>query len=218
MSEKTGKIGEFLLITVGAFAFPILTSLLFVMSPTPSIPASRADFLALLVYECIVTAILWIVLRTREWRAADLGLTWQSGDLVIAPVLVAAFYAIYWMILGIAESMGIQARPVEELAPIDKGLGLPLIAAFSVVNPVFEEVFVCGYTIMALSRIKGPWVAINVSIAIRLAYHLYQGTLGVMGILPMGFISALWFARTGRLWPVIIAHGLMDFIALCQYV
>lgn len=217
MNEKTGKIGEFLLITVGAFAFPILSSLLYVISPAPTIPASGADLTALLVYECIVTAILWIVLRTRAWSRSDLGLNWQSGDLAIALVLAVAFYASYWMILGIADGVGIQARSVEELAPIDKGLGLPLIAAFSVVNPVFEEVFVCGYTIMALARIKGPWVAINVSIAIRLAYHLYQGTTGVMSILPMGFISALWFARTGRLWPVIIAHGLLDFIALYQY-
>ena len=48
----------------------------------------------------------------------------------------------------------------------------------------------------------------------RLLYHLYQGPLIVIGIVPLGWLSAYVYARWNRLWPIIIAHGILDFIAL----
>ena len=45
-------------------------------------------------------------------------------------------------------------------------------------------------------------------------YHFYQGALGVLSITPMGPLFAYWFARTGRLWPLVVAHALQDFTAL----
>jgi membrane protease YdiL (CAAX protease family) len=51
------------------------------------------------------------------------------------------------------------------------------------------------------------------SVAIRVLYHLYQGPASA-GIIPIGFVFAYWYARTGRLWPAVIAHGLMDFFGL----
>jgi membrane protease YdiL (CAAX protease family) len=56
-----------------------------------------------------------------------------------------------------------------------------------------------------------------VSVAIRLLYHLYQGAIAAIGVVPFGLIMALWYRRTGRLWPVIVAHGLTDFAALLRF-
>jgi uncharacterized protein len=50
------------------------------------------------------------------------------------------------------------------------------------------------------------------------SYHLYQGALGVVMALPMGLVFTLVFARTGRLWPLVIAHALLDFVALVSYI
>jgi membrane protease YdiL (CAAX protease family) len=86
--------------------------------------------------------------------------------------------------------------------------------AVSLLNPVFEEVFVCGYVISALKERRGTTTAINVSAGIRVFYHFYQGALGILGITPMALIFAYWFARTGRLWPLIVAHAVSDFVAL----
>jgi membrane protease YdiL (CAAX protease family) len=60
----------------------------------------------------------------------------------------------------------------------------------------------------------GVTTAVNVSAAIRVFYHFYQGAVGVVGIAPMALLFAYWFARTGRLWPLIVAHALTDFWAL----
>ena len=90
--------------------------------------------------------------------------------------------------------------------------------AVSLINPVFEEVFVCGYVITALRKSRNPWAGVHVSVAIRLLYHVYQGAIAAIGVAPFGLIMALWYRRTGRLWPVIAAHAATDFAALLRFV
>jgi len=97
---------------------------------------------------------------------------------------------------------------------VAESLALNTIVAVSVVNPIFEEVFVCGYIVTALKERRGVTFAVNLSTALRVTYHLYQGPLGVLAIAPIGLIFAYWYARTNRLWPVIVAHGAMDLIGL----
>ncbi len=49
---------------------------------------------------------------------------------------------------------------------------------------------------------------------LRLAYHLYQGAFRLFGIIAFSAIFTLWFAKKGRLWPLIIAHAIIDFTGL----
>jgi membrane protease YdiL (CAAX protease family) len=63
---------------------------------------------------------------------------------------------------------------------------------------------------------RGMWFAINASVAIRLAYHLYQGSAGVPSIVATGLIFGYWFARTRQLWPPIAAHGCLNLIAFAS--
>jgi CAAX protease family protein len=55
--------------------------------------------------------------------------------------------------------------------------------------------------------------AVNISAAIRLSYHLYQGVAGVLAVVPVGLLFGVWFARTRKLWPLIVAHAILDFLA-----
>jgi len=86
----------------------------------------------------------------------------------------------------------------------------------SIVNALYEEIFVTGYVVTALKQARSDWFAVNVSVGIRLAYHLYQGQMGVLTVLPLGLIFGFWFARTGRLWPLVVAHAAMDMLALIR--
>jgi len=40
--------------------------------------------------------------------------------------------------------------------------------------------------------------------------HVYQGSASVAGISVQGVIYAVFYYKAGRLWPMIIAHGLFD--------
>jgi membrane protease YdiL (CAAX protease family) len=91
------------------------------------------------------------------------------------------------------------------------------IYLLSVVNPVFEEVFVCGYVIPVLSRRFGPTTAVNVSALIRGTYHLYQGIAMAPLHVSYGLSQAYVFVRFGKLWPLIVSHALLDFVALLNF-
>ena len=80
---------------------------------------------------------------------------------------------------------GGRSRVSRRSAP-DSSMQLVFLA--SVVNGVFEELFVAGYVITALAPARGMWTAINVSTGMRLLYHLYQGPIGVLTIVPMGLL------------------------------
>jgi len=62
----------------------------------------------------------------------------------------------------------------------------------------------------------GPSVALWASVMLRVLVHAYQGPLAVVGILPLGLVFTCYFARSKRLWPVIVAHIIQDTIGLMQ--
>jgi membrane protease YdiL (CAAX protease family) len=101
-------------------------------------------------------------------------------------------------------------------APIANHWTLAIIVLASIVNPIFEEVFVCGYVISALSPWTGRWKALGASVAIRSLYHVYQGAYGCISVGLTGLLFGGWYVRYGRLWPLVIAHGLLDFLALAM--
>ena len=92
-----------------------------------------------------------------------------------------------------------------------------MIVAASIVNPIHEELFVTAYLVTALKELRSPWFAINTSVVIRLTYHLYQGGQGVVGVIAIGLVFAWWYARNGRLWPLVVAHAVFDFVGLMAY-
>lgn len=207
---------EFALVITLAFGYFILGSVLSVFTPPAETAISEQGLQFILVYELSVLAVLATFLAVRGWDPKQLGLLPSRTDpwlaIGLGIVAYAAFYAL-WLTLG---------RSVPGAAEIPEGtvqndLRLGTVLVVSIVNGIFEEIFVCGYVISALRKSRSLSFAINVSIAIRLSYHLYQGPAGVVGIIPVGLVFAHWFARTGRLWPVAIAHCLFDIFALWPY-
>ena len=73
------------------------------------------------------------------------------------------------------------------------------VALTVIVNPLYEENFLCGYLLSIPNPTANKWALIEISIA------------------PLGIIFALWFDRTRNLWPIVIAHGALDGLALAPY-
>ena len=61
------------------------------------------------------------------------------------------------------------------------------------------------------------WPIILFSAVIRGTYHLYQGFGAGLGNLLMGLVFSYAWIRTGRLWPLVIAHGVIDAVAFVGY-
>ena len=95
---------------------------------------------------------------------------------------------------------------------------IPILLLAAAENAIVEEVIAVGYLLTRLQDLRwGPWAAIAASAALRGTYHLYQGFGQALGNAVMGAVFAWWFQRTGRLWPLLVAHTLLDVVAFVGY-
>jgi hypothetical protein len=94
-------------------------------------------------------------------------------------------------------------------------LTLPL-SAFG--NAWAEEVLVVGYLITRLRQLGlRENSSLLVSAVLRGSYHLYQGFGGFVGNVVMGLVFGRVWQRTGRLWPLVLAHFFIDLVAFVGY-
>ena len=96
---------------------------------------------------------------------------------------------------------------------------IPVLILAALQNAALEEVVAVGYLMTRLRELRwGPWIVLVTSAALRGAYHLYQGFGPAAGNFVMGLVFGYWFQRTGRVWPLVIAHTLLDVAAFVGYV
>jgi len=210
MSQRT----ECVLVLLIAFALPVVSSLASLAAP-PTAPAITEDGLrSLILYEAVVLLALLPLLRLRGWERAHLGVVWNGWDLPAAVLLIGVTLAACSMVDVGLRTFAHAATPSPD-AMVARGIPLATVALASMVNPLFEELFLCGYLVGVLKPARGTAFAVNASTALRLSYHLYQGAPSLM-IIPVGLLFAAWYARTGRLWPVVLAHAAFDAMALAR--
>jgi membrane protease YdiL (CAAX protease family) len=85
-------------------------------------------------------------------------------------------------------------------------------------NAFAEEVLVVGYLITRLRQLGlRENTSLLVSALLRGSYHFYQGFGGFVGNVIMGLVFGRVWQRTNRLWPLVLAHFLIDFVAFVGY-
>jgi membrane protease YdiL (CAAX protease family) len=95
---------------------------------------------------------------------------------------------------------------------------IPVLLLASFANGWAEEVVVVGFLLTRLRQLNvNPVAAVVASSVLRGAYHLYQGFGAGLGNLAMGLVFGYVWHRTGRLWPLVIAHGVIDAVAFVGY-
>jgi membrane protease YdiL (CAAX protease family) len=92
------------------------------------------------------------------------------------------------------------------------------LTALAIANAFAEEVLVVGYLITRLRQFGVRENNSLVSAAVlRGSYHLYQGFGGFVGNLAMGLVFGRIWQRTNKLWPLVVAHSLLDIVAFVGY-
>lgn len=207
---------EFTIVIAGAFGWFFLGILLDAVFNRAQPPTTQGHLWFLLFYESAVLVCLCAFLRIRGWTLDRLGLRPTLRDVGVGALLAVAGYVASITVLSVFAALSqIIEQPITQGDPgFEAGIALATIAAVSIVNPIFEEIFVSGYVISVLKGRTTFWTAVGASAVIRLGYHLYQGPAGLIGIAPVALIFASSYYRGGRLWPLIVAHGLLDFFGL----
>lgn len=214
---------EFLVVVSWAFGLPVFSSIMALGTGGESgggtghsLVFNDAALINIVVFELLQSAFLVWFLHVRGWTLEKVGLTitWRGtglGWLLLVGTLLLAMGAqtlAQWL-------MPLEMQAAGRMYPTaDAKVSMQLVFFASTVNGIFEELFVVGYIITALRGVRGMWTAINVSTVLRLLYHLYQGPIGVITIVPMGLLYGYVYARTRQLWPLICAHVLIDIVGL----
>ena len=209
---------EFLVVVTWAFGLPIFSSILWLGTPEgEALPAfTNATLVGALTFEVVQLIFLSWFLRIRGWTLEKFGLAFSWRATVVGVALLAFTYAV---LVGAQYAAQLifdfdLAAAAARIAKTGPELNMQLMFLASVVDGIFEELFVAGYIITALAERRGMWAAINVSVVVRLLAHLYAGPIGVMTAVPMGLIYGYVYARTRQLWPLVVAHVLLDLIAM----
>lgn len=117
----------------------------------------------------------------------------------------------------VAKAIGINTQ-VSAANLADVWWSAPVLVLAALENAILEEVIMVGYLFTRWRQIAWSWpVVIGVSALIRGTYHLYQGFGGFVGNLAMGVILGLFFLRTRRVMPLVVAHMLLDVVAFVGY-
>ncbi len=188
------------------------------LSPTAVPVFTTVNLWMSVAFELIILILLVLFLWLRGWTPATVGLQPStSGTLIglgIGAGLLCGTTALTWLAGQVFDLSDYEAFYMRLVGP---DASLASIVAVSVVNPLYEELFLCGYVITALRRHGSVALAVNVSMLIRLTCHLYQGPLGVATVIACGLVFSWWYVRIGRLWPLLAAHAVLDFFPLISY-
>ncbi|WP_405134059.1 CPBP family intramembrane glutamic endopeptidase [Nocardia sp. NBC_01388] len=171
------------------------------------------------------------VARLLGWAALGLYLLWRSGigpkliglarlhrrpDVLPGLVLAAVIGIPGLCLYLVAHALGMSVTIVP--GSLDHWWRLPVLVLSAWANSAAEEVLVVAYLITRLRALG--WSedrSLLASALLRGSYHLYQGIGGGIGNLVMGLIFGRYWQRTNRLWPLLLAHALIDTIAYLGY-
>jgi membrane protease YdiL (CAAX protease family) len=199
-----------------AFGNPILASLgmVFGDETVSGFTNLTGNYLIyMIIYELMILSGVAFFLKGRGWTLDDLNLVcnWRLTAVGLCLAVSSAFLTT--IISYALKALG-TTPPASVLHYKAGDWDLLPIMGISMVNPIFEETIVIGYVMGVFLKPNNPTKAINISVGLRMLYHLYQGIGGVITIVPMGLMFSYYYYKHRKLWPLIFAHGVMDFVAL----
>ncbi len=212
---------ELFLVLLIAIGGSLLNSLYILhFGPNAAPHFSSARWLIGLVHEATGLLLLGYVLSRRNLGFRDLGLRWLLQDvgvgLLVAGVSYVAYifgsmvvhvvhYAIYGSLATSPTGKDFFAHPGVAVLP------------FAFLNPFFEELIVRAYLMTEVLDLTGSsLLAVGLSVAVQFSYHLYYGWAGAIALSFQFLILALYYARSRRALPIIVAHGFFDISALIR--
>lgn len=95
---------------------------------------------------------------------------------------------------------------------------VPVLVLSAAMNGFLEETVMIGFFFAKAKSLNWkPWAIVLVSAAIRGTYHVYQGFGGLAGNFIMGLAFGLFYLKTKRVAPLVVAHTLLDIVSFVGY-
>ena len=218
VNRRARSAGLLILMAVAVLPFLISSSMrVFGITPPASESLSLYRFLNAMLIELTGLALLSYILHQNGQTLADIGFRFQFGDSGHAILLVLGCRLIFRVAHSIAAfvyQLHFGHVPPSATSPL-VGLGIATSLLFAVINPFFEELIVRAFLISEAAFLTGSVkLAVMLSVALQTAYHLYQGVPNAVGDGFIFLVFSLYYVKTRRLWPIVLAHFWLDFSAV----
>lgn len=163
-----------------------------------------SDFYFLSIFELVVLGIIVIVLRKRKWSISAFDFSFKFNMIGVGILLV-----LFRAILAISVKYIFDLDDAAPNTTIEANWLSSLMVI--IVNSFFEEFLLVAYFFTRLK--KWPVILlIVISAIIRMSFHTYQGLDALPSILIMSIIFGLYFSKTNKIWPLILAHAMGNTI------
>ena len=155
---------------------------------------------------CAIYVTLYLIARSGEpFRAFGVARP-RLLDVLIAAVLVC-------VTVLLSELYLLLPVPIHEIwhqLPKTQ-IDTVLMVAMYIVAAYSEELIMRGYLITRLTTLfRSRTEAVLIAAILFAAYHSYQGLFGVISTLAFGILYGVAFLLTGRVWPLALAHALVN--------
>jgi membrane protease YdiL (CAAX protease family) len=209
--RRLPRRAEFLLVNAICFAYPTVNAILAVASRRRVSQVGNLATAHAILFEVSAGVLALAILRVRGWSQRDFPIQASRGSLGAGILLWLGFLTANWLTWAAIVIAGIETGRLESFrATVSAAPALTLL--FILINSLFEEIFAAGYVVKALEQ-HGPMFAITASAFIRSLYHVYQGPIAFAMIFLLGLMFAAVYWRWRNLFPLIIAHTLINLIA-----
>jgi membrane protease YdiL (CAAX protease family) len=172
----------------------------------------------MIMTEAAGLGVLGYVVFRQGRKFSDLGLLFDLKQIFQGFGLALVAYLAFMVCYGVSyyafpESI---AATVETQTRMAQAFGFNFAAwFFMILNPVSEELIVRAFTITEVKALTGStFLAVLVSVSIQSSYHLTQGLVVTCCYGLTFMIFPIFYVRTGKILPVIIAHCVFDVGAL----
>jgi uncharacterized protein len=173
---------------------------------------STSSLLVLVAIELVLGLSWSLVLSRQGWTLGVLTESFAPSDLVVGMLLFAVAWVGYFLTYVVALAVAPGFAAAAQRVQIDGHPELPAIMLVCAINPIAEEFLYLGVLVGTLRR-QGTHLALAAAVVSRVAVHLYQGPLGILGITPGAVLFAAYYLANRRIWPVVVAHTVLDLLA-----
>ena len=221
--QRSRKL-QFYLVVAIAFALPIISSLVVFFGHRPLHAATPRRTLAAVIFQLISLLCLYVALRYQKRSLRDIGVrlpmriaeVGHSFALFLGAFPVGFVVGILLFAVYAAFGHSIQ-RTFNDSALFGSHISI-MTVLFVFLNPFHEELIVRGFLITEMEHFhKSTALAVFVSVFVQSSYHLYQGLPAALLHASTFLLFSIYFVRTRRILPVVMAHMFLDVSALALY-
>jgi membrane protease YdiL (CAAX protease family) len=164
-------------------------------------------FSSTVIIEIFLFSIILYILHVRGLYLSDFNLDISVKLIGVGILLFFINNITYGIIFSIIKSF----VKLNTLSYLKFNYAASFISALSIliVNSFYEEFLLNGYIFKRFEN-QNTNLIIIISVVLRVSYHTYQGWIGFVGVLIVGLVFSIYYSKYKKLWPVIIAHGLIN--------